>query len=172
MNDNQILIRRIVKNAIVLALYVVLTFVSYPVSFGILQFRVSELLVLLCFFNRDYAIGITLGCLLSNLASPGAMMAWDLLFGTLGSLLSCLLVSFSKHLGVAMLFPIIINPLLVGAEFMIVGETSASYWWIVGMIMIGEATIVVISYILYLFIMKKEAVLNLIDAKRNRDFKW
>ncbi|MCQ2795913.1 MAG: QueT transporter family protein [Bacilli bacterium] len=172
MNDNQILIRRIVKNAIVLALYVVLTFASYPVSFGILQFRVSELLVLLCFFNRDYVIGITLGCLLSNLGSPGPMMVWDLLFGTLASLLSCLAVSFSKHLGIAMLFPILINPLLVGAEFMIVGETNASYWWIVGMIMIGEATIIVVSYILYLFIMKKEAILNLIDAKRNRSFKW
>lgn len=172
MNDNQLLIRRIVRNAIVLALYVILTFVSYPVSFGLLQFRVSELLVLLCFFNRDYVIGITLGCLLSNIASPGSMMLWDLLFGTLGSLLSCLLVSFSKHLGIAMLFPIIINPLLVGAEFKIVGEVSGSYWWIVGMIMAGEATVIVISYIFYLFIMKKEAMINLIDAKRNRSFKW
>ncbi|MCQ2795322.1 MAG: QueT transporter family protein [Bacilli bacterium] len=172
MNDNQVLIRRIVKNAIVLALYVVLTFASYPVSFGLLQFRVSELLVLLCFFNRDYVIGITLGCLLSNLGSPGPMMVWDLLFGTLGSLLSCLLVSFSKHLGIAALFPIIINPLLVAVGFKVTGELSGSYWWFVGMIMIGEATIIAISYILYLFIMKKEAMLNLIDAKRNRSFKW
>ena len=170
MNNQQLLIRRIVKNAIVLALYVVLTFASFPVSFGILQFRVSELLVLLCFFNRDYVIGITLGCFLCNFAS-GPLFPWDLLIGTSATLISCLLVSFSKHLGIAALFPIIINPLLVGAEFIIIG-TSNAYWWMVGIIMIGEATIIVISYILYLIFMKKETLLDLIDAKRNREFKW
>lgn len=168
MNDNQILVRRIVKNAIVLALYVVLTFVSYPVSFAGLQFRISELLVLLCFFNRDYVIGITLGCFLCNLASP--MMPWDLLIGTGATLISCLAISFMKHLGIAMLVPILVNSFLVGYEYYFI--LNQSYWISVGEIAIGEATIMIISYVLCLIVMKKEAMLNLIDAKRNRDFKW
>lgn len=169
MNDNQILVRRIVKNAIVLALYVVLTFVSYPVSFTGLQFRISELLVLLCFFNRDYVIGITLGCFLCNFAS-GALFPWDLLIGTGATLLSCLAISFSKHLGIAILFPIIFNSFLVGYEYYFI--LHQPYWISVGEVALGESIIIVISYILCLLIMKKEAMLNLIDANRNRDFKW
>lgn len=171
MNDNQILIRRIVKNAIVLALYVALTFASSSLAFGAnggIQFRVSELLILLCFFNRDYVIGITLGCFLCNLASP--FMPWDLLIGTGATLIAALAISFMKHLGIAVLIPIITNSFLIAIEYEMFEITP--YWLGVGFIALGETVVIIISYILCLFIMKKEAVLDLIDAKRNRDFKW
>ena len=46
-------IRRIVMNAAVAALYVVLTLVSYPLAFEAVQFRIAEMLMLLCFFRKD-----------------------------------------------------------------------------------------------------------------------
>lgn len=168
MNNNQTLIKRIAKNAIVLAIYVVLTFVSTPISFSGIQFRLSGLVVLLCFFNRDYVIAVTLGCLLSNLASP--FMPWDLLIGTAGTFLSALAISFSRHLGMAMLFPIIANSFLVAVEYTWYLEWD--YWYSVGIIALGETVVMIVSYILCLWLMKKESLQKLIDAKQNTDFKW
>ena len=45
-------IRRITKLAAVAALYVVFTIIN-PFSYDMVQFRVSEVLVLLCFYRRD-----------------------------------------------------------------------------------------------------------------------
>ena len=47
-------IKDITRLAIVAALYVALTYVSYPFAYGYMQFRISEILVLLCFFRKDY----------------------------------------------------------------------------------------------------------------------
>lgn len=172
MVNNQIVIKRIVRNAIVLSLYVVLTLIAYPISYGILQFRISEILILLCFFNRDYIIPLTLGCFLANLASPSVLLPWDLLIGTLATLLSCLIVSFCHHLLLAILFPILINSFMVASEFIIVGEDFNSFFWIVGMIMLGEAVVFVVSYIMYLLMLKSKRFVDLIDVKQNKECKW
>lgn len=168
MNKNQIIIRRIIKNAIVLALYVALTFISYPIAFSGVQFRLSEILVLLCFFNRDYVIAITLGCFLSNLASP--MMPWDLLIGTSATLLSCLIVSFVPRLAIASIFPIIANAFLIGIEYQIV--LKEPYWLGVGLVAIGEATMMIVSYIICMSILKRKRIQEIIGARQNLDFKW
>lgn len=65
--------RDFVRVAIVAALYVVLT-ITPPlnaISYGAYQFRVSEMLVFLAFYNRKYIIGLTAGCMIANLYSFG-----------------------------------------------------------------------------------------------------
>lgn len=57
------------------ALYVVLTLALAPISFGPLQFRVSELLKPLALFGPEMALAFALGTGLSNLVSPFG--AWD-----------------------------------------------------------------------------------------------
>lgn len=168
MNKNQIILKRIARNAIVLALYVALTFATYPLSYINLQFRISEILVLLCFFNRDYIIAITLGCLLTNIASP--MMPWDLLIGTLATFLSCLFISFMKQLGLAALLVIILNSFIVGAEYYFI--LNQPYFLSVGEVALGESIALIASYILCLLIMKKPKIQQIVDVKRNADFKW
>jgi len=170
--SNQELVKRIARNAIVLALYVALTFIAFPISFGSLtfQFRISEILVLLCFFNRDYVIGITLGCFLSNIASP--FMPWDLLIGTAATLISSLAMSCVKHLGIACLFPIIANSFLIGIEYHYIAENPLPYWYSVGVIALGETVVIIIGYILFMLFMKKEKMQEIINAKLNKDFKW
>jgi len=170
MDQRNKLIKRIVNNAIVLALYVILTFISFPLSFSGFQFRLSELLILLCFFNRDYIVGLTLGCFLCNFASI-SQMPFDFLIGTSATLISCLLISFSKHLGIAILFPIVFNSFIVGIEYYYFLNVHP-YMLGVGMIALGESVIILISYILCLLFMKKETAQKLINANRNLDFKW
>ena len=61
----------IVTIAIVAALYVVLT-VTPPlnaISYGAIQFRISEMLNFTAFFNKKYIIAVTIGCMISNFLS-------------------------------------------------------------------------------------------------------
>lgn len=168
MNKNHLIIRKLINNAIVLALYVALTFASYPIAFSGVQFRLSEILVLLCFFNRNYVIAITLGCFLSNLASP--MMPWDLLIGTGATFISCLILSFLPRLAFAALIPIVANAFLIGIEYQLV--LNQPYWLGVGLVAIGETTMMVVSYIICMIIMKRERVQQIVGATRHLDFKW
>lgn len=62
-------IRRITKLAAVAALYVVFTIIN-PFSYDMVQFRVSEVLVLLCFYRRDYGYALIIGCFIANLFGP------------------------------------------------------------------------------------------------------
>ena len=67
--DTHLLIVYITQNAIVAAIYFVLTSFTQPISFGMFQMRLAEALGLLCFWRPDFAIGMTLGCFLSNVYS-------------------------------------------------------------------------------------------------------
>lgn len=69
--------KRVVLVAIIAALYVVLTIGLAPVSFGPIQFRISEALKVFVLFEPFTAFGIGLGTFLANIASPFAG-PWDL----------------------------------------------------------------------------------------------
>ena len=86
-------IKDIVMYASVAAIYVVLTWLFGSLSYGPIQFRISEVLVLLCFFNKKYFTSLTLGCLISNLMSPNSL---DILFGTLATIISLFLFAKVK----------------------------------------------------------------------------
>ena len=63
-------IKDLVLYASVAAIYIVLTMLLGGLSFGPIQFRIAEALVLLCFFNKKYFYPLTLACLISNFMSP------------------------------------------------------------------------------------------------------
>lgn len=71
--------RRVVYSALIAALYAVLTIVLSPISFGPLQFRASNLLVGLMFYDIDYCFGLALGVFLGNLASPFGPLDWAIM---------------------------------------------------------------------------------------------
>lgn len=110
-------IKMIAANALIAALYAVITVICGPLSYvgGSLQLRFSEILNLLVFFNPIYSIGLTIGCLIANLVSLYGI--FDIVFGTLGTLISCLLIVLIsktiKNLLVSGLVPCIINALIV-----------------------------------------------------------
>lgn len=101
----------LVKSAIVGAMYAALTLLL-PFGYLGIQFRVAELLVLLVFIDKRYIYGLTLGCLVANLGSPLGPV--DIIFGTLATFIALVLISKTKNLFIATLWPAIINGLIIG----------------------------------------------------------
>lgn len=166
------IVKTITRNAVVAAIYFLLTFAGQSIGFGPIQIRISEALVLLCFFRRDFVFGVTLGCLLSNIFSP--FLPWDLLIGTAATLVSCLLVSFCKHLLIATLFPVLINGFAIGAELtFIFSYESQGFLVTSSFILLGEFLAVsVIGYLLFLLVKGNKSFLSAIGANKNTEFKW
>lgn len=95
----------LVKSAIVAALYAVLTLLLPMASYGPIQLRFSEIMVLLVFYNKRFIPGLLLGCAIANLFSP--MAAFDVVFGTLSSYVAFRLILKSKTLFIASLWPVL-----------------------------------------------------------------
>lgn len=96
----------LVKSAGVAALYAVLTLLLPVASYGPIQFRFSEILVLLVFYNKRFIPGLVLGCALANMFSP--MMLFDVVFGTLSSYIAFKLMQRAKNLYIASIFPVLL----------------------------------------------------------------
>ena len=79
------------RGALIAALYVALTYISalFGLSSGAIQFRISEMLCILPVFMPEAIIGVTVGCLISNIICGGVF--FDILFGTLATLIGALL---------------------------------------------------------------------------------
>ncbi|MCW6677877.1 QueT transporter family protein [Anaerococcus sp. NML200574] len=96
----------LVKSAVVAALYAVLTIFMPVASYGPIQFRFSEILVLLVLYNKRFIPGLLLGCALANFMSP--MAAFDVIFGTLASFIAFKLMEKANNLFIASLFPVLL----------------------------------------------------------------
>lgn len=74
--------------AAIAAIYVVLTMIFAPISFGPVQFRIAEALCILPFFTPAAVPGLFIGCLLSNFLCGAAPL--DILFGSLATLIGAM----------------------------------------------------------------------------------
>ena len=79
----------ITQGAVIAALYVVLTLVFAPISFGPVQVRIAEALCILPMFTPAAIPGLFIGCLLANLIGGGIML--DVIFGSLATLIGAVL---------------------------------------------------------------------------------
>ena len=105
--------RSIVRAAMIAAIYVVLTVLFQPISFGAIQFRVSELLTLLPLFMAEAIPGLFIGCLLSNLL--GGAIWFDVVFGAIATLLAAICTYRLRRCRIlAALMPVLFNGLIVG----------------------------------------------------------
>ena len=107
--------------AVVGALYAILTMVLAPISYGPLQFRISEALCVLSYFTPAAAWGLFIGCAIANTLSAAGLP--DVIFGSLATLIACLGMSaVGKHMKaslksrlLACFLPVIVNAVIVGA---------------------------------------------------------
>ncbi len=99
--------------AMIAAIYVVLTYVFAPFSFGEVQIRISEALTILPLFTPAAIPGLFIGCLVGNILG-GAILP-DILFGSLatlsGAVFTYMLRNQSRFLGP--LPPILANTVIV-----------------------------------------------------------
>ena len=123
----------LVATAMVAAVYTVLTLLIAPLSFGLVQVRFSEMLMLLAFLDKKYAPGLLLGCFLANCFSPFGMM--DIVFGTGCTAAAMFFVTrFAKSLIGASLWVVFCNA-FIGIELYLFGSPL---WLSMGMVALGE----------------------------------
>lgn len=159
---------RITNIGVVAAIYVVLTIVGGDLSYGPIQFRVAEALMLLCFFSKDYILSLTLGCFIANIYSTVGLI--DTVVGTSATLIAGILVylfrkdnSLSRMI-VCSLFPVVANGFLVGAELNLV--LKFPFWLSVGEVALGEfVCVTVLGVILFKLLSKNKGFMKLICSE-------
>ena len=103
----------LVRAGMVAAIYVVLTLIFQPISFGAIQFRIAEALTLLPILTVDAVPGLFLGCLLANLLGGGVW--FDVALGSIATLLAALCTRRLRDKPLlAAVFPTVFNGLIVG----------------------------------------------------------
>ena len=144
---NELKTKRLVRTAVIAALYVLLTVALAPISYGNFQFRVSEILVLLAYFDPFYIGGLTLGCFIANLLGPNGTM--DVIFGTLATFISVGAISLTAKyiknkasLVIASLWPTIFNGIIIG--WMLNVTVGAPLWLTMGEVALGEFVVITI----------------------------
>ena len=111
--------RRLAVSAIAAAAYAVLTVLLAPISYGAVQFRVSEALTVLPFLIPSTVWGVTIGCVLANLYTGSVL---DIVFGSLATLLAAVCTAYVGKKGntvktrlLGCLPPVLFNAVIVGA---------------------------------------------------------
>ena len=135
MNMKNLSVRRLVRCAVIAAVYVVVCLVLAPFSYGAVQVRVAEALCLLPVFGAEYIAGVVLGCFLANLLGSTIV---DVIFGTLATLLACLVtyklrnVRFKGLAIAASLPPVLFNAVIIGIEIAVMfpDPTSSAPIWL------------------------------------------
>ena len=123
-------------SAAIAAVYAVLCYVLAPISYGPVQFRISEAMTLLPVLMPSAIPGLFVGCILANLL--GGFGPLDVIFGSLATLASAALTYFfRKNRYIAALPPVIINAVVVGVMLHIVN--GFELWAAMGYLALGEA---------------------------------
>lgn len=111
----------ITKSALIAAMYVVLTSMFSALAYKEVQFRISEVLVLLVFVNPKYIWGVCVGTFLANLSSPFGIV--DAALGTMVSALAMYaMILLKQKIGtsnismlIGSIFPILFNAIYVAS---------------------------------------------------------
>lgn len=101
------------RAAMIAAIYALMTVIFAPISYGMIQVRISEMLMVLPFFTGAAVPGLFVGCLIANIYGGYGII--DIVFGSMATLISAYLVTKIKHRWLVPLPPVVINALIVGA---------------------------------------------------------
>lgn len=115
-------IRYMAEAAVIAALYAVLTYAAAAmnIAFGPIQLRFSEALTVLPVFTPAAIPGLTIGCLLSNIASPYGLVDW--IFGTLATLGAAVTARMLSKIRIknipilSPMMPVFFNTVIIGFE--------------------------------------------------------
>lgn len=127
-----------VHAAMIAAIYVVLTILFRPFSFGEIQVRIAEALTVLPVFTPAAIPGLFIGCLIGNILG-GAILP-DIVFGSLatliGAMLTYVLRKQSRYL--AVLPPILSNTLIIPFVLRYAYGVNLPIYWMMLTVGVGE----------------------------------
>lgn len=102
----------IAQAAVIAAIYVVLTMVFAPFSYGEVQVRISEALTILPVFTPAAIPGLFVGCLIANFL--GGSIILDVIFGSIATLIGAIFTyQLRSNKWLAPLPPIVANTIIV-----------------------------------------------------------
>lgn len=156
----------IAKSAIIAGLYVVFTLLLAPISYGAVQFRLSEVLVLLVLLNPKYGFALVIGCLVSNISSPMGM--YDVFFGTLATLVSVVIMSRIKKVWIGAMIPVICNAFIIAIELGFAYDLFQVEAFFYNVLTIGLGEFVVLYFVglpLVSIIKRNSKMCELLDVK-------
>ncbi len=156
-------LRYLARAGVIAALYIILTLIAYPISFGPIQFRISEGLTLLPLFFVESIPALFVGCLISNIISSYGI--FDIIFGSLTTLVAAVLTWLvGKHIKehslrviIGGIFPVLLNAFIIPL-IIVFTSVEEAYWISVATIGGGEAlSVYIFGTILYVIIDKHKA---------------
>ena len=112
--NRSISVKLIVVNAMIASVYAALTLAISPIAYSEIQFRLSEIMVFLAFYNKKYIPGLIIGCIIANLFSPMGLL--DVIFGTISTIIVCITMYVIKNRYLAAIIGAIITGLIIGGE--------------------------------------------------------
>lgn len=155
MNKRRKTLKLLATNSAIAAVYFVLTVLLEPFSYGQIQFRISEILMVLVFINFKVSPGIILGCFTANLFSP--LGVWDVVFGTLATVI-CLGLMFmlKKNIFVALLVPTILGSAIVAVMLMFILGLPFLVTFIY--VAIGEGVVLYLIGVPFYYVVQKNEI--------------
>ena len=162
MKKNQTAIATIAKMGVIAALYVALCYVFAFMSYGFMQFRIAEILLLLVFYNKKYCIPVILGTFIANQLMYGPV---DMIFGTLATVLVCLVIIIAKNKIIIAPAAAVINGVVIGLMlyYLVPEDFGTPLWFIMSSVAIGEFAVVLTGTLAFAGIEKiNKRVINMI----------
>ena len=165
-------VRFLAVSAAVCAMYVLFTVGISPISYGMIQFRISEVLVLLTFIDPAYIPSLILGCLISNFFSPFGMV--DVLFGTIHTTTFLIMIALTRKvikketlsLFISSLWPAIFSFIIAFEITVILRDSSGTFLMWTLWVALGEFVVVtLIGVPLYKYILSRKDIIKLLRYK-------
>lgn len=160
-------VKKITRQGMVAAIYVVLTILSetFGLGYGSLQFRLSETLAILPFFNPEYTIGVTLGCFLANIASTVGII--DMVVGTLATFVVALIMTKIKNFYLACLVPVVVGMVPIALEIYLLMPNPVGFWTILGELILSEALVIyAVGVPVFYILCKNKAFTKALEFKK------
>ena len=149
-------LKYLLLNGLIGASYAAATIVIFPLSYGPIQMRLSEVMVFLAFYNRKFIPGLTLGCLVANI--PSTLGAMDMVFGTISTLIVTILMSKLQNRYLGALVGALVTGIIIGWELHLAfGITFAiNAFYVFG----GEAVVLMVGAFLFGIIEKNQTFIK------------
>lgn len=122
--------RFIAEAAVIASIYAAITALLAPISYGMLQVRISEALTILPFFTPAAIPGLFVGCVIANIVGGNGPI--DIVFGSLATLAAAILSYRMRKGYLVPIPPIVINALVVGTilHFLFEFNIFAAMGWV------------------------------------------
>ncbi|MDL2211353.1 QueT transporter family protein [Erysipelotrichaceae bacterium OttesenSCG-928-M19] len=137
--------KKLITLALCTTIYIILSMMIQAISFGPIQFRLGEMLMVLPFINKRYSISLILGCLIVNLFSTIGFV--DVIFGTSSTVLMCWAITKTNNIWVIPIITGILTGVMIGLELHFI----LGFPLLASMLTVGAGEVIVVTLGVFIF---------------------